>query len=143
LITIYHGDKKPFDSIRIPEDILQIEYQLANSNPIVDSNYTHDDSKKRNLKIGDFPSDQWYCDILKENLLKFQNVQLDNIVYITGPNTFYLTPRGIKDRDELVFKLAKKKNIPISYLISGHYDKKESAPIIKSLKNIYEIMEQR
>lgn len=49
-----------------------------------------------------------------------------------------ITPEGIIERDEIVFRNCLQNNIPIMMVLSGGYQRDNAEVIAKSVKNLYE-----
>jgi len=153
ICDIYCGNNYPFGL----EGSYQLEKNISKPNPIVSEEEYNDWIPKRpNPIIKGKNGSSWYCDLLKKNLAEIKTRSLKNpdwfdcIIYNAGTDVYEkdalgnfmgLSKKQIIERDEIVFRFAKKNNIPIVQVLSGGYDKKMGAEIVAdSLINIYTIM---
>ncbi len=98
-----------------------------------------------NFPIPNYTKDSEYLSIIKNKLLQaIDKSKPDFIIYNAGTDIYKgdllgklsVTTKGIIERDELVFKYANDRNIPILMLLSGGYSKKSAEITGKSIENI-------
>ena len=98
-----------------------------------------------NYPVESFIGDKEYLSLIGTNLIDaILNLRPDLVIYNAGTDIFQEDPLGdmnisqdgIIRRDEMVFKVAIRNNIPILMLLSGGYSKKSAAIIGKSIENI-------
>jgi len=103
----------------------------------------------RNVELSSGIGDIDYLDRLAGELeLAFRDFAPDLIIYNAGTDILAGDPlgrmniseQGIIDRDEMVFRKALSKKVPIVMLLSGGYQKENAAVIAKSIENILQIM---
>ncbi|XP_050434272.1 histone deacetylase 11 isoform X1 [Adelges cooleyi] len=102
----------------------------------------------RAVKLDNFVQDYEYLSslesVLTESLLK---VKPNFIVYNAGTDVLKgdqlgllsISPQGIIERDEMVFKVARDNNIPLVMLTSGGYQKTTANIIAASLQNLVKL----
>jgi len=99
----------------------------------------------KNLPVQTGIRDKAYLDLLVGNIHNsIDEFQPDLIIYNAGTDIYFQDPLGAMDiseqgiikRDEIVFKAAISKNIPILMLLSGGYTKESARIIGESIKNI-------
>ena len=98
-----------------------------------------------NFPVGIGITDEPYLSIVSNHLpAALDQTKPDLIVYNAGTDTFEEDPlgfmkvseQGIIKRDELVFRYARERNIPILMVLSGGYTKKSAEIIGKSIHNV-------
>ena len=99
------------------------------------------------IDLKSFTKDKIYLKKLKEGLERsFQKFQPDIIFFNGGSDILKNDPLGFLSissdglikRDELVFEFSKKFNVPISYVLSGGYQKTNAQIIFNSILNLKE-----
>ncbi|VDO25916.1 unnamed protein product [Brugia timori] len=113
--------------------------------------YPHDLRARRairrsiHLRVG--TQDSEYLSLLSNNLEDVLNeFQPDIIVYNAGTDCLQGDPlgllsissKGIRKRDEIVFKMARDRHIPVVMLLSGGYMPNTHEVIAKSILNLYD-----
>ncbi|MBN1897484.1 MAG: histone deacetylase [Spirochaetes bacterium] len=95
--------------------------------------------------VSSFTKDSEYLKILKEKIpFVIKRSSCDLIIYNAGTDIFKddplghmnITTQGIIQRDEMVFRQALKRKIPILMVLSGGYTKQSSLIIGKSIENL-------
>lgn len=97
------------------------------------------------VELASGTDDEVYLKVLSSNLTQaFSNFQPDIVFYNAGTDILIndplgkmaITTRGIIKRDELVFKAAIERNIPIAMVLSGGYQEINSTVIADSIENL-------
>ena len=103
----------------------------------------------RNIELRSGIGDSDYLDRLAKELEQaFGDFAPDLIIYNAGTDIMAGDPlggmniseQGIIQRDEMVFRMALSKKVPIVMLLSGGYRKENAAVIAKSIENILRII---
>ncbi len=113
--------------------------------------YPKDDKEKKYIDyhypLNSYVGDEEYINLLKIGLEKaLLEVKPDLIIYNAGTDIYekdplgnlFISKKGIKKRDEIVFEKALKRKIPILMVLSGGYTKESYQIIGESIKNILE-----
>jgi len=113
------------------------------------NNYPFDIENRKyidyNIPLEQKIQDKEYISFLTENLEKAINeIKPDFVIYNAGTDIFKedplgglaITEKGIIQRDEIVFKTFRKKNIPIEMVLSGGYTSKSWNIVGKSIVNL-------
>ncbi|KAK3578775.1 hypothetical protein CHS0354_035683 [Potamilus streckersoni] len=111
--------------------------------------YPHDGFAKRAIKrkveLGHLTKDDEYLNLVESNIEDALNeFQTDIIVYNAGTDILEgdplgclsITPKGIIQRDEIVFEKARKRGIPVLMVTSGGYQKTTARIIADSIINL-------
>lgn len=117
--------------------------------------FPHDETAKRGIdievKLKPFTGDKLYLSSVKEALSSaFRSFQPDVIYYIAGSDilegdplgALSISPEALIKRDQMVFKEAKDRHIPIVMLFGGGYQKSNAAIISSSIGNLIKIYPQ-
>lgn len=98
------------------------------------------------VELSDFTKDELYISELKKGLdYVFKDFNPELIIYNAGTDvldgdplgSMWISPQAVIERDELVFKAARTRNIPIVMLLSGGYQKSNAKVIADSISNIW------
>jgi histone deacetylase 11 len=101
------------------------------------------------LALGYDKQDSEYLPIIEKNLEKLlDEKKIDFIFYNAGTDimsgdplgAWDISDQGVIKRDEIVFKAAKKRGIPIVMVLSGGYQKKNAKVIADSIENIMRLV---
>jgi len=131
------------------EEILCHDKHVAIFDVYNENIYPRDEQAKKcityNHPITSETSDSEYLNLLKKELSKaFNASKPDFIVYNAGTDIYEHDPlgrlkisrKGIIERDQMVFELAKKHAIPILMVLSGGYTKASAGIIADSIINL-------
>ncbi len=131
------------------EDFFKEEDRVAIFDVYNSEIYPHDYAARTridyNYPVASGIADEEYLKLLAEKLPAALDESKPNfIIYNAGSDIFEEDPlgrmkisaQGIIKRDELVFKFARERNIPILMVLSGGYTKKSAGIIGKSIENI-------
>jgi histone deacetylase 11 len=97
------------------------------------------------VAIKSYTTTEKYLDLLSQALEKAaQNFEPDLLIYNAGTDILdgdplgrlLVSPDGVKQRDEMVFKFSREKNCPIVMLTSGGYMKTSARVIADSIGNL-------
>ena len=131
------------------EDFFKAEDRVAIFDIYNSEIYPHDYAARTridyNYPVASGIADEEYLKLLSEKLPAALDESKPNfIIYNAGSDIFEEDPlgrmkisaQGISKRDELVFKFARERNIPILMVLSGGDTKKSAGIIGKSIENI-------
>ncbi|CAK9195679.1 unnamed protein product [Sphagnum troendelagicum] len=97
------------------------------------------------IQFSSYTTTEKYLDLLSQALEKAaQNFEPDLLIYNAGTDILdgdplgrlLVSPDGVKQRDEMVFKFSREKNCPIVMLTSGGYMKTSARVIADSIGNL-------
>ncbi len=97
--------------------------------------------------VSPLTEDKPYLSLLEEALqVSFEKAQPDIVVYVAGTDVLTgdplgqlaLTEKGVLKRDQLVFKEALTRKVPIVMLLSGGYQQINAKVIASSIQNLIE-----
>jgi Deacetylases, including yeast histone deacetylase and acetoin utilization protein len=134
------------------EDILKDDKRVSIFDVYGGNNYPGDKDAKKYITY-DYPvmsgpsgiKDKEYLDIIEKNLPgALDKSKPDLIIYNAGTDPLdgdrvgrmHITKQGLVNRDELVFKFAKERNVPVCMVTSGGYTSESAEVISDSLKNL-------
>ncbi|XP_065684720.1 histone deacetylase 11 [Hydra vulgaris] len=99
----------------------------------------------RIIKLKPYTEDKEYLELIKRNLdVAFEETKPDFILYNAGTDILCGDPlgmlsvsdKGVIKRDEIVFKSARDRNIPIAMVTSGGYQRETARVIADSIINL-------
>ena len=111
--------------------------------------YPHDEEAKQGIdlkrELPEFTNDTGYLSILDDALDEaFQKFKPDIIYYIAGSDILEndplgrlsVSPKGIIQRDQRVFEVSRKHNVPVVMLLAGGYQQNNAQIITDSIQNL-------
>ncbi|XP_055617471.1 histone deacetylase 11 [Toxorhynchites rutilus septentrionalis] len=102
---------------------------------------------RRPVELKPHTEDKEYLQKLKSNLFRsFDEFRPDFVVYNAGTDVLKgdplgmldITPEGVVERDAIVFKAARERNVPLVMLLSGGYLRSSARVIANSIFNLHE-----
>lgn len=101
----------------------------------------------RNIPLDHFTEDEQYLELVERHFEEALNeFRPDFILYNAGTDILMgdplgmlnITPNGVVKRDEIVFHAARSRNIPITMVTSGGYQRKTARVIADSILNLHQ-----